>query len=229
MTPAEFLTIARLKKTQGRRGEIAADLLTDFPERFAERKRILLLNLSGERRSLEIENHWFHKGLVVLKFSGIDSINDAEALLLQGHEVQIPASEAAPLDKDTVFVHDLVGCSLFDAASGREAGVIEDVTLGAGSAPLLIVKVPGQSETECMIPFAEEYVEQIDTANKRIRMRLPAGLLEINRPVYDDGLLPGEQNPGELKQDDHSGPQQEAGSPLHKSRKPKHKPGKERP
>jgi 16S rRNA processing protein RimM len=186
---ADFLTIARLHKTQGRIGEISADLLTDFPERFAERKQVLLCNAKGERRAAVIENYWFHKGRVVLKFAGVDSISEAEALL--GEEVQIPASEAALLDKDEVFIHELVGCKLFDVTSNQEAGVIEEVVAGAGSASLLIVKnKTQQKEIEHMIPFAAEYVEHIDTPNKIIRMRLPAGLLEVNLPNYDDGILP---------------------------------------
>lgn len=185
---AEFLTIARLHKTQGRIGEIAADLLTDFPERFAERKQVLLCDAKGQRQPVTIENHWPHKGRIVLKFAGVDSISAAETLL--GQEVQIPASEAAPLEKDSVFVHDLVGCRLFDVTSNQEAGMIDDVVAGAGSASLLIVKAQaGEKEIEHMVPFAADYVEQIDTANKIIRMRLPAGLLEVNRPDYDDALL----------------------------------------
>jgi 16S rRNA processing protein RimM len=185
---AEFLTIARLHKTQGRIGEIAADLLTDFPERFAERKQVLLCNAKGQRQPATIENYWLHKGRVVLKFAGVDSISAAETLL--GQEVQIPASEAAPLEKDSVFVHDLVGCRLFDVTANQEAGVIDDVIAGAGSASLLIVKAKaGEKEIEHMIPFAADFVEQIDTPNKIIRMRLPAGLLEVNRPDYDDALL----------------------------------------
>jgi len=191
MTPAEFLTIARLRKTQGRHGEIAAEILTDFPERFSERKRVFLLAAAGTRSSINIENHWFHKGGVILKFSGIDSISDAEALL--GLQVQIPASEAAPLEPGMIFVHDLVGCSLFDSTSRSEIGVIDDVVPSAGSAPLLIVKGIGPQPAEHMIPFAADYLGNIDIASKRIEMKLPTGLLDVDRPDYDDGLLPADR------------------------------------
>src|SRR5882672_11482675 len=90
---AEFVTIARVAKTQGRIGEVAATLLTDFPELFETRKKLFALGgaVSGGktqsgttgslRRTLELEEHWFHKGMIVLKFAGVDSINDAEALI----------------------------------------------------------------------------------------------------------------------------------------------------
>src|SRR5689334_11358351 len=91
-----FITIAKVTKTQGRNGEVAATLLADVPERFASRKRLFAWAGSGDaRRELELQQHWFHKGQVVLKFSGVDSISDAETLL--GCEIQIPASERAEL------------------------------------------------------------------------------------------------------------------------------------
>src|SRR5213075_508541 len=94
---SEFVTIARVSKTQGRHGEVAATLLTDFPELFATRKKLFALSdkQSGaaepSRRKLELDEHWFHKGMVVLKFAGVDSISDAETLV--GSEIQVPRSE----------------------------------------------------------------------------------------------------------------------------------------
>src|ERR1700704_3028791 len=103
----EFVTIARVAKTQGRRGEVAATLLTDFPELFETRRKLFALGGTAggkakrgnsadvSRRELELEEHWFHKGMVVLKFAGVDSISDAEALV--GSEIQVPQSERATL------------------------------------------------------------------------------------------------------------------------------------
>src|SRR5438309_9693246 len=95
---AEFVTIARVAKTQGRHGEVAATLLTDFPELFETRRKLFALADNGrakqsggaepDRRQLELDEHWFHKGMVVLKFAGVDSISDAETLV--GSEIQIP-------------------------------------------------------------------------------------------------------------------------------------------
>src|SRR5438270_8885016 len=91
----DFITIAKVIKTQGRQGEVAAMLYTDFPERFATRRRLLLLDAKDQRQEMEIENHWFHKGQVVLKFKGVDSINDAEVLI--GCEVQVPRADRSQL------------------------------------------------------------------------------------------------------------------------------------
>jgi len=169
--PSEFVTIAKVTKTQGRIGEVAAALFTDFPERFADRKRLFAFDPTHGRRELELESHWFHKGGVVLKFLGVDSISQAEELI--GCEIQIPGSERVKLEGDLVYVSDLAGCTVF--AAGREIGRIEDVQFGSGDAPLLVVK----GEREHLIPFATEFVEKLDLENKRLAMKLPEGLLDL--------------------------------------------------
>lgn len=184
----EFVAIARVAKTQGRHGEVAAALLTDFPELFATRKKLFALSGSGNakqsvaanpaRRELELEEHWFHKGMVVLKFAGVDSINDAETLI--GSEIQIPRSERAELGKDEFYVSDLAGCTVTD--SGREIGRIKDVQFGSGEAPLLVI----EGEKEYLVPFAGAYIEKISMDQKRVEMKLPEGMLELDAPLNQE-------------------------------------------
>lgn len=166
-------------KPQGRRGEVAAELHTDFPERFAERKRLFALDLSGVRRELQLESFWPHKDRVVLKFAGVDTIEAAEQLV--GVEIQIRGEERAPLDPGSAYVSDLVGCEL--VANGAPVGKIADVQFGAGDAPLLVV---GRGKDERLIPFAEEFVKNLDLGAKRMEMSLPEGLLELNAPLSED-------------------------------------------
>ena len=128
------------------------------------------------RRELRVEEVWPHKGSLVLKFAGIDSISDAEALI--GSELQVPREKRAPLDAGWTYVSDLVGCAVFDR--DREVGTVEDVQFGAGEAPLLMVKA-GKAENE--IPFAEAYLKSVDLERKRIDMELPAGMLDVNAPL----------------------------------------------
>ena len=174
----EFITLARVVKTQGRHGEVAAEIHSDVPDRFAEGMKLSALNKSGDsRREVEIEDLWPHKGLLVLKFAGIDSISDAEALI--GSELQVPRTERAQLERGWNYVSDLVGCAVFD--HGNEIGRIEDVQLGAGEAPLLIVAVVGGKKYD--VPFAEAYLESVDLPLRQVRMKLPEGMLEINSPL----------------------------------------------
>lgn len=173
----EFVTIARVTKTQGRKGEVAAMLLTDFPERFAERKRLFLLNQRDPRREVELEDFWFHKGGVVLKFRGVDSITQAEDLA--GCEVQIPLAERAELEAGSVYVSELTGCMVTD--HGQEIGRIEEVQFGAGEAPLLVIR--SQSRKEYLVPLAWAYIAKMSPQEKRLEMNLPEGMLELDTPL----------------------------------------------
>jgi 16S rRNA processing protein RimM len=185
---AEFVTIARVAKTQGRHGEVAATLLTDFPELFETRRKLFALGESGSgnqrggaqpnRRKLELDEHWFHKGMVVLKFAGVDSISDAETLV--GSEIQIPRSERAALGNDEFYVSDLIGCIVTD--SGREIGRIKDVQFGGGEAPLLVI----EGNKEYLVPFATAYIEKIALEQKRLEMKLPEGMLELDAPLNQE-------------------------------------------
>jgi 16S rRNA processing protein RimM len=157
---------------------VIADLLTDFPERFAERRRLFAVELDG-RRELQLEAHWLHKGRVVLKFRGVDSIEQAQALA--GCELQIPREERAPLPRDAAYVSDLIGCEVLDR--GRALGTIAEVQFGAGEAPLLLVR---SEAGEHMIPFAAEFVQGFDASGKRLDMSLPKGLLELDSPLSEE-------------------------------------------
>jgi 16S rRNA processing protein RimM len=134
------------------------------------------LGEDGSRRALKIEDLWPHKGHLVLKFAGIDSISDAETLLRS--ELQVPREERAELEPGWNYVSDLVGCSVFDGE--REIGIVRHLQFGAGEAPLLIVQ-EGSRQHE--IPYAEAYVTSLDLEHKQIRMRLPEGLLELDAPL----------------------------------------------
>lgn len=141
----------------------------------------LLRQPQERRRQLEVEELWPHKGMLVLKFAGVESISDAEMLV--GSELQVPSTERAGLEPGWNYVSDLVGCSLLN--HGREIGRVEDVQFGAGEAPLLIVvdvkNVGAKNRFE--IPFAEAYLEGVDLSRRQVRMKLPDGLLEVNAPL----------------------------------------------
>jgi 16S rRNA processing protein RimM len=180
----EFITLARVLKTQGRRGEVAVEPHSDVPDRFIEGMRLFALDESGRRRQVRVEELWPHKGYLVLKFEGIDSISDAETLLRC--ELQVPEVERAELQSGWTYISDLAGCSLFDG--DREIGTVEDVQFGAGEAPLLIVRGKLQSKQNAPyeIPFAEAYLVGVDLAARQVRMRLPEGMLEINAPLTEE-------------------------------------------
>ncbi len=178
-TSGEFITLARVKKTQGRRGEVAVEVHSDVPGRFAQGMKLFALpagQIGGneKRRELEVEDLWPHKEWLVLKFHGVDSITDAEALV--GCELQVPSSQRAELGAGWNYVSDLVGCTVLD--QGHEIGRIADVQFGAGEAPLLVVADGAGRKFD--VPFAEAYLESVDVSRREVRMNLPGGMLEIN-------------------------------------------------
>jgi 16S rRNA processing protein RimM len=188
----DWVWLARLRRPQGRKGELYADILTDFPEKFAERKQLWLFRdpASSPRqglapalspRQVTLANHWLHKGGIVLHFEGVNSINDAE--VLAGLIVAIPHEQRAPLAEDEAYVGDLIGCTVFDVAAGGPVviGEVESVDRTAGPVPLLVVRSanPKRSE-EVLIPFAKSYLRKVDIDSKRIEMALPTGLVDLN-------------------------------------------------
>lgn len=190
----QWVWLARVRRPQGRKGEVIADILTDFSEKFSERKRLWLLSegmpLGQSRhtgpaapRDVELVDHWLHKGGVVLHFAGVDSISAAEGLT--GLIVAIPREDRAGLGEDEVYIGDLIGCTLVDVANRKPGetaaavGQITDVDRGAGPVPLLVLDGPSG---EVLIPFAKSYLRRLDLAAKRVEMELPEGLIELNEP-----------------------------------------------
>lgn len=180
-TPAtnNFITLARVVKPQGNRGEVTAELLTDFPEKFSSRKRLFAAR-DDSRRELQLEAFWLHKGRIVFKFAGVDSISDAEAL--SGAEIQIPATERAELHaakgEIAVYLAELIGCTVFDGE--RELGKVARVE-PTGEVSNLVVEADGGREY--LVPFATAYIVKLDAQAKCLEMKLPEGLLEVDAPL----------------------------------------------
>jgi 16S rRNA processing protein RimM len=221
--------LARIRRPQGRKGEVFADILTDFPEKFADRRRLWLIPeksasvkgtgsglsanaqvkgtgfspyispakaagalapeglssgsspFAASPREMALLNHWLHKGGIVLHFSGVESISDAETLA--GLIVAIPREERALLAEDETYIGDLIGCALVDVAGVESllVGEIEDVDRAAGPVALLVVRAK-DSAGEILVPFAKGYLRKIDIEAKRVEMALPEGLIDLNAP-----------------------------------------------
>ncbi len=160
-----------------------AELHTDFPERFQERRQLSGLAADGSRRLLQLEEHWFHKGGVVLKFAGVDSISDAEQLARL--ELQVPIEQRSELEAGAAYVSDVVGCEVWiKVADGQQLlGTVSEVQFGAGEAPLLVVRTKADAEQEVLVPYAEEFLKSADLEHRRIEMELPDGLLALDSPL----------------------------------------------
>jgi 16S rRNA processing protein RimM len=146
------------------------------PDRIRAGMRLWSLAEDNSRREVLVENIWRHRGSLVVKFAGISSISEAEELI--GGELQVPSGLRAELEAGWNYISDLVGCLVYE--HDRLIGQIQDVRLGAGEAPLLIVR---SSSAEYEIAYAEAYLKSVDIEHKQIRMELPEGMLEVNAPL----------------------------------------------
>jgi 16S rRNA processing protein RimM len=175
---ASRVTLARILRPRGRIGEVAAEILTDFPERLTGLNSAYLWDGRGEPRRLAIRSCWLHQGQAIFHFEGSDSISEAKRLV--GLEVQIPMAERMSLPAGTYYISDLVGCEVWEHGSSL-LGTVRDVQpTGEGSpgTPLLVVEAQGG---ELLIPLAEEICTRIDPAARRIEVVLPEGLRELNQ------------------------------------------------
>lgn len=172
MSEEDLVAIAKLAKTRGLRGELVADILTDFPERFEDLENIIAVLPDGKRLNLKIENFWFQKDRVILKFGGYDSIEKSETL--RNAEVCILESEAVKLEDDEFFDWELEGCTV-ETLDGDKIGSVKEI-MRTGGTEILVVQ--GKSK-DYLIPFAETICTEVDVENKLIRVDPPEGLLDF--------------------------------------------------
>jgi 16S rRNA processing protein RimM len=173
LSNANLIVVAHIVKVRGLRGEVVADLRTDFPDRFDHLKSLIGISNSGLRRSLQIEEHWFHRDRLVLKFTGFDSIDQAKELV--HYDLAVPADEQIELPADTFYEWELIG-SRVETVSGKIIGEVTEIMRTGG---VEILTVVDQSGRDRLIPLAGDIVLKIDKDQKLIRIDPPEGLLEL--------------------------------------------------
>jgi len=175
------ITVARILRPHGRRGEVACEILTDFPDRLKTLSKAELWDGRSEPRQTRVRGCWLSQsrgGQAIFHFEGSDSISDAEKLV--GLEVQIPFAERTQLSSGSYYVTDLIGCEVCEK-DGAAVGRVTDVQFpgeGLAGTPLLVVDSP---EGELLVPLAQDICVHIDTGARRIEVVLPEGLRELNR------------------------------------------------
>ncbi len=171
----EFVAIARIAKPRGLRGEMAADILTDFPERFESLKKVFAVGSDSNSAECEIEKFWFQKNRIILKFVGVDSIEEADKF--RGFEVCILESEVVELDENEFFNWDLQGCEV-ETVQGRKLGKVLEL-MRTGASEILVVSNRLDPKKDFLIPFVEAICIEVDIENKLIKVNTPEGLLEF--------------------------------------------------
>jgi 16S rRNA processing protein RimM len=191
--------VARILRARGNKGEVAAELLTDFPERLTKLKEVFIGQAGGksEPRPAALKSCWLsqnHRGQIVFHFEGVNSISDAEKF--RGFEVLLPFEERVTLAAGQYFVSDLIGCSVFEtpvsppmvssppcsmSETPALVGTVSDVQFPGkeiSGTPLLEVET---SSGEILIPLAADFCRNIDTKARRIEVVLSEDLRDLNR------------------------------------------------
>ena len=169
---SELVVIARALKARGLKGEVVAELLTDFPERFDDVEELILVSPKGERFTKRLEDYWFQNDRVVLKIADYDDVDAAKQLV--GFEFAVPESERVSLPDDHYYDWELEGCTVKVGADS--IGQVTSV-LKTGGAEILVVK--DESGKERLIPLAHSIVVEVDAAAKTIVVDPPEGLLDL--------------------------------------------------
>ncbi len=167
----ELVVIAKTVRTRGLKGELVADLLSDFPERFEGLEDVTAVLPTGSRLDLKIEDFWFQKERIILKFAGFDSVEAAETL--RNAEICVSDAEVVELDADEFFDWQLEGCEA-ETLDGQKIGLVKELMRTGGTEILIVTG----DEKEYMIPFAASICVEVDIDNKRIVVDPPEGLLE---------------------------------------------------
>lgn len=174
------MTVARIVRPHGVRGEVAAEILTDFPERLTRLTSVELWDGHSPPRRIAVRKCWLSHsrgGQAIFHFAACDCVDDAKKLV--GLEVQVPLADRVQLPASSYYISDLIGCEVREKG-GAEVGRVRDVEIngeGVSGTPLLVVD---SQQGEILIPLAQEICVSIDTAARRIEVVLPEGLLDLN-------------------------------------------------
>ena len=172
---SDWVALAALRRARGIRGEIVAENLGSSVDRFQPGLVATVMpSVAGSGgRSVELERAWTHGSELVLKFAGIDTRTEAEAL--QGWYLCIPETDRPQLSEGEVYLSDLVGCEVRAVADDRRIGA---VTGFQEIGPSVLLEVDGN---DFLIPYVPQICREVDVGGRVIRVDLPEGLEDLNR------------------------------------------------
>ena len=165
----QFLQVGVISSTHGIRGEVKVFPTTDDPMRFKKLKKVFL-DTGRERLELEVQSVRFFKQFAIVKFKGIDNINDIEKY--KGKGIFVPREDAVPLDEDEYYIADLIGMEVF--TEDGHFGVVRDV-METGANEVYIVE--SDEHGEVLIPAIRQCVLDVNVEEKKMKIRLMDGLI----------------------------------------------------
>ena len=166
------LKVGKIVNTHSLKGEVKVISSTDFEEeRFKKGSKLLITRGNQLIREVVVQSYRNHKNFLLVKFEGIDSVEEAEKF--KNLQIKIDSDEVGELEENEFYFHQIIGCEVFDENDKNLGEIIDILTPGAND----VWVIKGENGKEILIPYIEDVVKQIDITNKKVNIEVMEGLI----------------------------------------------------
>ena len=167
------LKVGKIVNTHSLKGEVKVISSTDFEEeRFKKGSKLLITRGNQLIREVVVQSYRNHKNFLLVKFEGIDSVEEAEKL--KNLQIKIDSDEVGELEENEFYFHQIIGCEVFDENDKNLGEIIDILTPGAND----VWVIKGENGKEILIPYIEDVVKKIDLTNKKVNIEVMEGLID---------------------------------------------------
>ena len=167
------LKVGKIVNTHSLRGEVKVISSTDFEEeRFKKGIKLLITRGNQVIEEVVVESYRSHKNSLLVKFEGIDSINEAEKF--KNLQLKVDSENISELEENEFYFHEIIGCRVFDENNILLGEVVEILTPGAND----VWVIKGENGKEILIPYIADVVKNVDVQNKKIDIEIMEGLID---------------------------------------------------
>jgi len=167
------LKVGKIVNTHSLKGEVKVISSTDFEEeRFKKGSKLLITRGNQLIREVVVQSYRNHKNFLLVKFEGIDSVEEAEKL--KNLQIKIDSDEVGELEENEFYFHQIIGCEVFDENDKNLGEIIDILTPGAND----VWVIKGENGKEILIPYIEDVVKKIDITSKKINIEVMEGLID---------------------------------------------------
>jgi len=167
----EYLIVGKIVNTHALQGEVKILSGSDFKEERFKKGNILYIDYQDQKIEVKIAAHRVHKGADLIKFSGLNSINDVEKY--KGCDILIDHEDLGELEENEFYYYEIIGCEV-KTTDGELIGTVKEI-LETGANDVWVLERPGQKDV--LIPYIEDVVKSVDVENKQITVELLEGLI----------------------------------------------------
>ena len=167
------LKVGKIVNTHSLKGEVKVISSTDFEEeRFKKGNKLLITRGNQLIREVVVQSYRNHKNFLLVKFEGIDSVEEAEKL--KNLQIKIDSDEVGELEEKEFYFHQIIGCEVFDENDKNLGEIIDILTPGAND----VWVIKGENGKEILIPYIEDVVKKIDIISKKVNIEVMEGLID---------------------------------------------------